>query len=115
MSIFVELVEAVVFAVVDLTATLATIASRPLRFLVSSGYRHEVRQAWRGRPAEHALELPGGSLVVVLLFSLVVLLGTAVVSSIRQRPTAAEAELRNAEGKFNRWFFRAWEKLRDAR
>jgi len=115
MSIFAELIEAVVYAVVDLTAMLAALASKPLRFLASSRYRHEVRQTWRQRPVKHLFELLSGSIVVVLFLSLIVFLGTAVVSSMRQDPAAAEAEFRQAEGKFNRWFLRTWEKFREAR
>jgi len=84
MSIFAELIEAVVYAVVDLTAMLAALASKPLRFLASSRYRHEVRQTWRQRPVKHLFELLSGSIVVVLLLSLIVFLGTAVVSLMRR-------------------------------
>jgi|SRR6185295_19195020 len=115
MSVFAELLQAAVYAVVDLTVLLTTLASKPLRFLASSRYRHEVRANWRHRPGKHAFELLGGSLVMILLISFVVFLGSAVFSSMRQEPTAAEAKFQQAEAKFNRWFFKTWERLREAR
>jgi len=115
MSVFAELLEAVVYAVVDLTVVLTTLASKPLRFLASPRYRHEVRANWRHRPGKHTLELLGGSLVVIVFIGFVVFLGSAVFSSMREEPSAAEAEVRQAEAKFSRWFLKTWERLRESR
>ena len=115
MSVFAELLEAVVYAVVDLTVMLTALASKPFRFLASSTYRHEVRVNWHQRPGRHAFELVGGSLVVILFVGGMVFLGSAIFSAMRQEPTAAEAEYRQAEARFNRWFFKTWERLREAR
>jgi hypothetical protein len=46
---------------------------------------------------------------------ILVFLGVATISSMRRDPATAEAEYQRLEAKFNRWFYRAWEKLRETR
>jgi hypothetical protein len=115
MSVFAELLQAVAYAVTDLIVRLTTLASKPLRILASSSYRREVRENWRRRPGRHAFELMGGSIVVILFLTSLVFLGAATISSMRREPATAEAEYRQLETKFNRWFYRTWERLREAR
>jgi len=113
MSVFAELLQAVAYAVTDIIVILTTLASKPLRFLASSSYRREARENWLHRPARHVVELLGGSLVVILFLALLGFLGAATISSMRRDPSTAEAEHQQLEAKFNRWFYRTWEKLRE--
>src|SRR5262245_1679388 len=114
MSVFAELVQAVGYALTDLIVMLATLASKPLRFMGSARYRQEIRETWQRRPAGHVFELLAGSLVVALFVALLVFLGVATISSLRRDPIA-EAEYQQRESRFNRWFYRSWEKARETR
>ena len=113
MSVVAEFLHATAYAVVDLTVMLTTLALKPLRFLGSPTYRHEIREGHR--PGKHAFELLGGSLVLVLFIALATFVGAATVSSMRREPATAEERFQQAEAKFSRWFLRTWERFRETR
>jgi hypothetical protein len=65
-----ELMIGIMLFLVEMTVMFARVSVAPLKFLFSPTHRNSVRRQWRGRPMKCFGELLGGTMVLLVLGSL---------------------------------------------
>jgi hypothetical protein len=99
MGVLAEFFAVIAQALIELSLWLTTLAAKPIRFLFSRSYRQKLRQGWANDRVKQVLEMGGGSVILVLFFTMVVWWSFLIIAYNRDR---SDKESRDLWGKMKK-------------